>query len=100
MVGEAKQFTNAANGRTAVTLRYLEEFVKNIDPSLSTADVVTEIVLPETQKSQCRFVDILDPTDVGPPEYFVSHRWGCEFHTLVAALSQHFKDEGSDCKNT
>lgn len=79
-----------------MTLRYLEEFVKTLaDPTLTTADIVTEIVLPSTKKSRCRYVDILDPKDVGPPKYFVSHRWGAEFVTLVDALSQHFRDEGA-----
>ncbi len=46
---------NSAIGKTAVKLSYLEEFAqRHIDTSLSTSDVVTSIVIPETSLHKCR----------------------------------------------
>lgn len=87
-----RTWPNAAMGRYAVKLKWLEDFASNLDPELSTAEVVTELVIPQTKNSGCRFVDIMDPKHVGCPDFFISHRWGAKFSTLVRVLIQHFRD--------
>jgi hypothetical protein len=46
---------NASLGLVAVRLSFLEEFCRrHIDPLLTTAEVVSSIILPETASYRCR----------------------------------------------
>ncbi|GAX79018.1 hypothetical protein CEUSTIGMA_g6458.t1 [Chlamydomonas eustigma] len=76
-------------------MSYLESFSKSIDQSLSTSDVVTKVIIPGTKEHHCRYVDILDSQCVGPPDFFISHRWGANFQTLLKSVKQHFEEEDS-----
>ncbi|KAG1669586.1 hypothetical protein FOA52_006359 [Chlamydomonas sp. UWO 241] len=89
-------YPNAANGQTAVRLRWLREFAKTVDPAMTTADVVTQLVVPGTISEHCRYIEILDPKDVGPPDFFISHRWGSKFETICTALFEHLSEEKDD----
>mmetsp|Transcript_38050 Transcript_38050/g.112659 ORF Transcript_38050/g.112659 Transcript_38050/m.112659 type:complete len:715 (-) Transcript_38050:1174-3318(-) len=86
-------YPNAANGQVAVRMGWLRDFAKTVDPDMTTADVVTKLVVPRTLEERCRFIDILDPKDVGPPDFFISHRWGSKFETIVNAISEHLSED-------
>ena len=68
--------------------------------SLTTQEVVTKIIIPETEKTLCRYVDLLTETPVSKPDYFVSHVWGAPFLDLVETLRIRFnlKDKLIDDK--
>ncbi len=36
-------------------------------------------------------MDLLDTKHCGPPDYFVSHRWGANFHALLTSIRAHFQ---------
>eukprot|EP00798_Chlamydomonas_sp_ICE-L_P012951 gene12951-5990_t len=61
------------HGHSAVRLSFLLDFAKRVPRHYTTADVVTRIVVPETKDSKVRFIDQLASTQVGSPNYFVSH---------------------------
>ncbi|GAX72566.1 hypothetical protein CEUSTIGMA_g22.t1 [Chlamydomonas eustigma] len=90
---------NFEQGRIAVKIRWLEEFSARIDQTLCTFEIVTKIVLPETAHLSCRYIDVLDPKDLGTPDYFISHRWGANFQTLITAIKHHFEDMEMQGKN-
>jgi hypothetical protein len=46
--------TNSGHGRVAVRLRYLVDLTKTVDPKMSTADVVSKLIIPQTSKDRCR----------------------------------------------
>lgn len=76
----------------AVHRDWLREFTSSrVPPDWTTQDVVTRIVIPETQALGCRYVDILPKgtqadasTDaVSKSDIFVSHVWKNRWHDTV-----------------
>eukprot|EP00961_Rhodomonas_salina_P205399 2772621-Rhodomonas_salina.1 len=69
-----------------VRVGWLKQFASRC-MGLTTLDVVLKIVKNETLQRLCRYVDIMEPTDVGQAQYFLSHTWFAPFNDLVAAAS-------------
>mmetsp|Transcript_31220 Transcript_31220/g.69446 ORF Transcript_31220/g.69446 Transcript_31220/m.69446 type:complete len:482 (+) Transcript_31220:82-1527(+) len=72
-----------------VSLAFLEDFVRKVAATSSTADVVTSCIIPGTQERCCRYVDIIPQQHVGSARFFVSHCWAGLFHHLVLQLQQY-----------
>lgn len=53
----------------------------------TTGDVCFRMVIPQSLERECRYVDLLDPDDVGDSHAFASHCWGARFIDLVASLA-------------
>lgn len=77
------------------SLRQLLAFVdrychteKRIRPETTTAQVVFQIVVPETRHGMCCYADIL-PGGPREPETLMSHWWGNRFLDLVRAICSH-----------
>ncbi|GAX76256.1 hypothetical protein CEUSTIGMA_g3700.t1 [Chlamydomonas eustigma] len=84
----------------AVSIDFLLRFAADHpDTSLTTADIVMKIIKPATEPRKCRFADLTEvvlPSDVREPDFFVSHCWAARFHNLVALVCSHL--EGADPK--
>lgn len=76
----------------AVSLSFLTAFAKNLEADWTAADVVFKNVITTTQDKKCRYVDMLADGDVGPPTYFVSHRWSDPFVELVERLNAYVQE--------
>ena len=63
---------------------------------LSTQDVVTKIVIPETSDTKVRYVDLIPNSAVSVPNYFASHVWSSPFLDLVESLSQYILLDEAD----
>ena len=62
--------------------------------TLTTAQVVAQIVKPQTARLRCRYVELPQMRPhVGKPRAFVSHTWSALFSDLVAAIAHAFADE-------
>jgi hypothetical protein len=48
---------------------------QELGPEATTAEVCAKVVIPSTRAHKCRYVDIIEPDNVGPPQYMVSHTW-------------------------
>ena len=42
---------------------------------------------------RCRYVELLEPSDVGEAHLFTSHTWGAPFFDLVAAIAHVATDD-------
>jgi hypothetical protein len=73
----------------AVSLTFLRHFVaeSSFDAQWSTAEVVSNHIIPATISKRCRYVDTLGATSVGRPTYFISHRWTDNFKQLVERVA-------------
>ena len=76
-----------------VRVGWLKEFIKQIDRTWSTADVVERWIKPRTARKRCRYVDLLVVEDVGESTLFVSHTWGAPFFDLVIAIAHVASDD-------
>ena len=67
---------------------------KNLDnlENRSTEEVVAEIVVPDTRKNKCRYVDLLPKNSVSLPTYFASHVWSAPFLDLIDSLREYIGD--------
>uniref|UniRef100_A0A7S2QU83 NACHT domain-containing protein n=1 Tax=Chlamydomonas chlamydogama TaxID=225041 RepID=A0A7S2QU83_9CHLO len=75
-----------------VSLAFLLKVAPLIPDDWTTAQVVTQLVLPATTAYKCRFVEIpclIPPECVAPPTFFISHKWGGQFSHLVKILREH-----------
>lgn len=86
--------------------RFVRPLERNLGRRLSTAEVVSLVVVPATGSDKCRFADLPAPEGPGPanlwdpaaqdaPLYFVSHAFGNPFALLVTSLSAHFAAAGA-----
>ncbi|GFR41763.1 hypothetical protein Agub_g2519 [Astrephomene gubernaculifera] len=104
--------------QVGISVAALAEIVKVLGPSqqqASTGEVLSRWLLPATQATKCRFLDLIlwkprvllgDPNDpglngkpqpslrperswTGPPDFYVIHAWAGNFAALVAALQEH-----------
>ena len=74
----------------------LREFVQKYPKALSmtTGEVVGEIIKKETASKLCRFCDLDEFSGVvGDAEIFVSHCWGANFGDLIAGILNVCEDE-------
>ena len=69
-----------------IQLQFLVNWTKekNIPSAWTTADVVSNIILPETNPFSCSYCDYLKMVEkksafVGPVSIFVSYAWSCRF---------------------
>lgn len=58
----------------AVSLSFLINWAKAAPDSYTTADVCYSVVKPITQGAECRLTDTMHPSEIGPPNFFISHR--------------------------
>lgn len=85
----------------AVSLYWLYDFVAKRQSDLNdlcTQDVVTQIIMPETQTANCRYVDLLPDSYVSTPTYFACHVWTAPFLDLVNSFRQFFNEDLEECK--
>eukprot|EP00873_Tetraselmis_striata_P033726 jgi/Tetstr1/453990/TSEL_040909.t1 len=77
---------------SAVSLEMLkairDRVMEGPNPRATTGEVVENIVKPDTQHRQCRYFEILEPNDVGHPDYFVSHQWSAVFAEVAGDVLQ------------
>ena len=81
-----------------VRVGFLKELLATLPAAeqraLTTAQVVAQIVKPETASSRCRYVELPQMRqNIGKPRAFVSHTWSALFSDLVAAIAHAFADE-------
>ena len=67
---------------------------------VTTTQVCMEWVRPATAASKCRAAEdpaLIDPSDVGPPAYFISHAWSNAFELLLRTVEAFLSsaDEGT-----
>ena len=73
----------------AVSWSWLLQFARehhNQLQSLTTSQVVTQIVIPATKEKAVRYVDFIPSDCVSTPTYFISHTWGSPFLDLIRSL--------------
>ena len=74
-----------------VTVEWLIEFATSNDLlEKKTRDVVSDVVIPQTQANRSRYVELLslqNESICGPVDVFVSHSWATKFGTLVSAVA-------------
>ena len=70
-----------------VRVSRLKALAATLDRSLTTAEVVERHIKPQTAARRCRYVELLEPSDVGEANLFTSHTWGAPFVDLVAAIA-------------
>jgi hypothetical protein len=61
-----------------VSLSMLTRLVGTLsDSTLTSSEVVAELIIPETERLRCRYTDILPDDDglLAPPQFFISHSW-------------------------
>ena len=104
-----------AAAECAVSLSFLIKWANAAPSDYSTADVCYSLVKPITSMAECRLTgeacfsqlspsqdslslyllttclphtttDTMHPGDVGPPNFFISHRWGMSFQELIASV--------------
>lgn len=59
------------------------QVTERLGPGATTAAVVEEIVRPDTRDKRCRYTQILEASDVGPPQFFLSHTCERPGHTCM-----------------
>ena len=52
---------------------------------MSCYQVVQQIIKPQTIATRCRYVELIQPSEVGMVDSFLSHCWGNKFGDLVCA---------------
>ncbi|GFR41736.1 hypothetical protein Agub_g2489 [Astrephomene gubernaculifera] len=78
----------------AVSLRFLMDFCDSVPQDMPTWKVVTDVIVPATRERRCRYVEMIDPRDVGRCDYFISHRWATPFSHLVHYVRKHLIELG------
>ena len=76
-----------------VRVRRLKALAATLDRSLTTAQVVEQHIKPQTAARRCRYVELLEPSDVGEAHLFSSHTWKAPFIDLVAAIAHVATDD-------
>jgi len=76
-----------------VSIPFLVNFAKTVDPNWTTTDVCVKRVLPETKEAEKAYYELApDETDekgnplIGRANYFCSHAWKYKFVNVVNAL--------------
>ena len=67
-----------------VRVGWLKEFFRKIGEDMATANVVEDIVKPQTVGKKCRYIELLSTSDKAHPKVFVSHTWRAKFRDLSA----------------
>jgi hypothetical protein len=80
----------------ACSLSFLIKWATAAPDTHTTADVCYSVVKPITQMAECRLTDTMHPSDVGPPNFFVSHRWGMSFQELIANVRDQLPGADTD----
>ncbi|GAX77087.1 hypothetical protein CEUSTIGMA_g4533.t1 [Chlamydomonas eustigma] len=73
-----------------VSLSMLKRLVGTLsDNSLTSSEVVAELIIPETERLHCRYTDILPDNDgmLAPPQFYISHSWKGNFSEMVEAIT-------------
>ncbi|GIL66739.1 hypothetical protein Vafri_20215, partial [Volvox africanus] len=89
-------------GQCAVSLAFLRRFRARLvkerkdAATLSTSQVVQEVIKPMTASSACRLADLnmndlVSEADIGPPDYFISHAWSMPFLQLLDCFFNHLQ---------
>ena len=86
---------HAARG---VRVGFLKKLIASLSTAqrrtLTTAQVVAQIVKPATASTRCRYVELPEMRlNIGDPHGFVSHTWSALFADLVAAIAHVFKED-------
>ena len=75
-----------------MTVEWLVKFATSNDLlEKKTREVVSDIVIPQTQAKRSRYVELLalqNKSICGPVDVFVSHSWATKFGTLVSAVAE------------
>mmetsp|Transcript_23426 Transcript_23426/g.60979 ORF Transcript_23426/g.60979 Transcript_23426/m.60979 type:complete len:256 (-) Transcript_23426:753-1520(-) len=66
---------------------------QKLGPDVTTAEVCAKFVIPSTSQEKCRYVDIMEPENVGAPQYFLSHTWSLRFLTLMEIVGHRLQNE-------
>eukprot|EP00798_Chlamydomonas_sp_ICE-L_P004016 gene4016-14095_t len=56
----------------------------------NTSEFVSRVVNTDTSVRKCRYFDLLDRSEQGPPEFYISHCWAGNFRELVMSVHQYF----------
>ena len=67
--------------------------VESLDRALKTHEVVELFIKPQTASRRCRYVEVLEPSEVGEAHLSISHTWGSPFSDLVATVTQVATDD-------
>lgn len=73
----------------AVSLAFLERFASELDPRLTTLEVVETIIQPRTSEKACSYVELLSETEVGVPAIYVCHSMTASFRATVDFIKQY-----------
>ena len=92
--------TSLRGVEAGVQVGWLRKFVRTLPltedddeiSSMSTLEVVLQMVKPATMDRMCRYVALLEPGEAGRAEVFVSHTWRAPFRDLVAAVTHVLED--------
>eukprot|EP00200_Dunaliella_tertiolecta_P017220 CAMPEP_0202412500 /NCGR_PEP_ID=MMETSP1128-20130828/25890_1 /ASSEMBLY_ACC=CAM_ASM_000463 /TAXON_ID=3047 /ORGANISM="Dunaliella tertiolecta, Strain CCMP1320" /LENGTH=125 /DNA_ID=CAMNT_0049018423 /DNA_START=177 /DNA_END=552 /DNA_ORIENTATION=+ len=76
--------------RVSWLLSWAKVVEQKLGPDATTADVCAKFVIPSTRSKKCRYVDIIEPVNVGAPQYFLSHTWSMRFATLMEVVAKGF----------
>uniref|UniRef100_A0A7S3VK12 Uncharacterized protein n=1 Tax=Dunaliella tertiolecta TaxID=3047 RepID=A0A7S3VK12_DUNTE len=79
--------------RVSWLLSWAKVVEQKLGPDATTADVCAKFVIPSTRSKKCRYVDIIEPVNVGAPQYFLSHTWSMRFATLMEVVAQRLRNE-------
>ncbi|KAF5841070.1 hypothetical protein DUNSADRAFT_14469 [Dunaliella salina] len=79
--------------RVSWLLLWAKTVEQKLGPDATTADVCAQHVIHITSSRKCRYVDIIEPGNVGPPQYFLSHTWSWRFQTLAEVVAQRLQQE-------
>ena len=71
-------------------LSYLITAFQSVPSNWTTQDVLSFLIIPQTQRFGCRYIDIIPETYVGTANYLVSYSPGAPFRQQVYALHKHF----------
>eukprot|EP00955_Chlamydomonas_euryale_P040396 351676-Chlamydomonas_euryale.AAC.1 len=76
------------NGVSFKLLRRMEADLD--DAALTTGEVLTQLVLPETRQARCRYTDAIlveeQTKQVAPPHFFVAHSWSGNFSDMLNGI--------------
>ena len=86
-----------------ITVSFLRTFVEENKAQLldmTTADVCSKIIKPNTEREGVSYVELLQrkgkPVSIGNAVLFVSHAWACKFLSVVETIFQKCKDDHLD----
>ena len=79
---DAQQFARA------VSVRFLKAFLASLPEAtrrtITTAEVVRDVIKPRTAAARCRFVELAEAAaEAGAADAFASHTWGAPFADLA-----------------